>query len=258
MSGKKGARGVQSYQTLVQALTRDDPPKTWSLIVTVLGDLDAPAISGKDLGALLKSVDIKPEAVRVALHRLKQDGWITSQKTGRQVSYALSDHGRAETFAAQHDVYRRDVKFPDGWRVFAVPAEVEPHDSIVQLAKGLVAVPAAVAVRPNRGFEMRAVDPSLPPWMSDHLLPPRLLAQAGQMAQLAESLTGADLALSPREKVAARLLLLHYWRRMALRPATWAHIGLSPQGQVARCHRGVTQLLAATDAISVNVLHENY
>ena len=82
---------------LIEDLSSLETIKTWSLIVTLFGDLDGEpqvVLSGKDIGAILGHIGIKPEATRVALHRLKRDGWIDTQRAGREVFYSLSDRGK--------------------------------------------------------------------------------------------------------------------------------------------------------------------
>ena len=111
---------MSQFHPLIEDLLKLETPKTWSLIATIFGDLDGDSLSGKQIGALLSHAGIKPAASRVALHRLRNEGWIVSKKHGREVSYTLSDHARAETAAAQKDVYRRDVKFASGWNVLAL------------------------------------------------------------------------------------------------------------------------------------------
>ena len=56
-----------------------DPPRVWSFIVTSFGDLtreDDRYISSRTLNRLTAEIGVKPEATRVALHRLrKRTGW---------------------------------------------------------------------------------------------------------------------------------------------------------------------------------------
>ena len=72
-------------ETLIEDLSALEPIKTWSLIVTLFGDLNGQPVTGKQLGAILGRVGIKTEAMRVALHRLRKEGWIVSTKIGREV-----------------------------------------------------------------------------------------------------------------------------------------------------------------------------
>ena len=110
---------MSTVRTLIEDLANIEKIKTWSLIVTMFGDLDEchpQSLSGKEIGAILGHIGIKPEAVRVALHRLKKDGWIHATKSGREVEYGLSQNGLQETAAVYDDVYRRTVKYSNGWK----------------------------------------------------------------------------------------------------------------------------------------------
>ena len=62
------------FQKTIDALGGDDMPRVWSLIVTVFGDLaqrNGDEIAGPVLGEILAPVGVRPEAMRVALHRLR-------------------------------------------------------------------------------------------------------------------------------------------------------------------------------------------
>ncbi len=228
---------------ILDHLLRLENTKTWSLIATIFGDLDGDRLSGKQLGTLLAPLGVKPEATRVALHRLKKDGWITSEKTGREVLYSLSDHGRQETFAAQKDVYRRDVKFAAGWRLIMMPVETaKPHDGPhILIDRGLFLIPKGNGRLPVDALELSLVQP-IPEWFENGLAPPHVLAQAAQLTDLA----GQFLAGPRLGNISARLMFLHYWRKMALRTGTWAHIGLIPKGMMSKCHAAVTEVFEQT------------
>ncbi|WP_259940018.1 hypothetical protein [Sulfitobacter sp. M368] len=69
-------------------------------MISLFGDLAQGAgdrIDGPVLSAIMARQHIKPEAVRVALHRLRNDGWVTSEKSGRIRQHSLTDKGRRES-----------------------------------------------------------------------------------------------------------------------------------------------------------------
>ncbi|MBY5935189.1 hypothetical protein KUV51_19440 [Tateyamaria omphalii] len=240
---------VPDMHPFVTSLLQIEPPKTWSLIATMFGDLDGDSLSGKQIGALLADAGIKPEASRVALHRLRSDGWIVSHKTGREVSYALSDRGRAETFAAQKDVYRRDVKFSAGWQVYALDPGA-PMDACggITLGRNLVLAPEGKDFAD--ALTLSLADGDLPQWVADTLVAPHLLHQAHVLADLAACFEDVSGKLTAANATTARILFIHFWRKMALRTGVWAHISLVPSGEMARCHRVVTDLLDRTDQLT--------
>jgi len=92
--------------------------KPRALILDIFGDylryVDSEAKAG-DLVVLLGSLGVEPAATRMTLSRLKQEGWFTTRRVGRETIYRLSDHlleildeGRARIFAEYEDAW-------DGW-----------------------------------------------------------------------------------------------------------------------------------------------
>lgn len=215
--------------------------KTWSLIATILGDIEADCVSGRALWSLLGPLGIKAEAMRVALHRLKKEGWITSEKVGREVVYALSDRGLAETQVARTDVYRRDVKYSEGWQLALLgpaPAALEgPH---VVIDRALVLIPKAVL--PPSGAALAPAPHDLPDWFQNCLAPPHMRERAQHLSGLAR----VFLEQPSSDTTSVRLILLHHWRKMALRTGTWAHIFLEPDGAMARCHAAMRAIFEQT------------
>lgn len=220
-----------------------EPVKTWSLIATIFGDLEDGSVSGKQLKSLLEPLGIKPEAMRVALHRLKKDGWIVAQKSGREVTYQLSDAAQAETIAARGDVYRNSVKFAGGWQMILLAPETPPPEHPhVTIEKGCVLMPVGQSV-PQSALVLN-VQTELPLWFEKRLVPEHLLMQAAQLAQLAQQFHPTDL--SQDEAARSRLMFVHLWRKMALRLGTWAHIGLLPDGAMAKCHQAMMRVFTQT------------
>ena len=95
-------------KSLARHLNGGQPPRVWSLLVTIFGELaqDQNAeISGQTLRDLLDVIGVRPEAMRVALHRLRNEGWIDSRKTGRRSDYFLTPLGLTESMAASPLIY---------------------------------------------------------------------------------------------------------------------------------------------------------
>lgn len=149
---------LSDARTLIDDLNGVDTIKTWSLIITMLGDLGsnaAASLSGKEINLILGHIGIKSEATRVALHRLKKDGWLDTTKVGREVIYQLSENGLEQTSAAYEDVYREGIKYPDGWQLTLHP----PNDSALeeQNSHGIVLLKNVKLV--PRGGEMAGKQP---------------------------------------------------------------------------------------------------
>lgn len=87
--------------------------KVWSVLVTIVGDQTREPggfLPGPALSRITTSLTIRPEAHRVALHRLRKDGWITVTNDGRISLYALTDYGRVETKSVQGRGYAATVE----------------------------------------------------------------------------------------------------------------------------------------------------
>ena len=83
-------------------------PRVWSFIVTIFGDLareDSHYISSRTLNRLTAQIGVKPEATRVALHRLRKEDWLESTKFGRESHYRLTENGRALSREAAPRIY---------------------------------------------------------------------------------------------------------------------------------------------------------
>ncbi|MEM8579505.1 MAG: PaaX family transcriptional regulator, partial [Pseudomonadota bacterium] len=107
------------YAAALAALHDPGTLRVWSMIATAFGDLAltrGDAIPGPVLSALMAQMDIRPEATRVALHRLRGDDWVTSTKAGRTSLHALSAKGRRESNAAALRIYRRPETVPEAWQ----------------------------------------------------------------------------------------------------------------------------------------------
>lgn len=256
-------RADQAFSRAAAALAGEDPPRVWSLLVTAFGDLartEAARLSGPLLTRLLGRVEIRPEAIRTALHRLRRDGWIDASRRGREGSYALTARGLAESRAASPRIYGPAPAPPETWHLLiAGPGAAEgraAYEAALRL-QGSLALGDTVLMRPGpgpapeaaAGLLVLAVAPGrAPPWLADRLCPPDLAAAAAGFAQAAaraRASFGAADGLPPLDVAALRLLAVHGWRRVALRipvvppgflPATWA-------GEA--CRAEVSALLAA-------------
>lgn len=240
---------MSDARTLLDDLSCVDSIKTWSLIITMLGDFgnhgDA-SMSGKEINAILGHVGIKPEAVRVALHRLKKDGWLDTTKVGREVIYQLSKNGLEQTNAAYTDVYREDVKYPDGWQLTLNPqyeTALEEHKLHgIMLLKNVFLIPHCELGESEQFLEIEFDKNAIPSWFENKLVPAKILNVAKELTLLAEHFLASSKSLNDLDRVAVRLLFLHHWRKMALKENTWAHIWLCPEDVIAHYHRQVFEI----------------
>lgn len=225
------------FETARAALTDLGSAKVWSLIVTVMGDMTASAgatISGACLADILAPVGVRPEALRVALHRLRKDGWITSDKQGRSSHHSLTKSGLEQTRLAAPRIYDPAPEHNGPWHLFwASPERMgNPPAGTIKLARGVFlgqgAKPAA------KGFLcVTGAEPKVPDWLRNQLGPEPLVQGYNDLARALQTVTstlGAQPDLSPSEIACLRMLIVHYWRRNLLKhpdlpagffPADW-------------------------------------
>jgi phenylacetic acid degradation operon negative regulatory protein len=220
---------------IVDQLKRE-PSRTGSIVITVFGDAIVPRGGAVWLGTLLaffEALDIDSGVVRTAMSRLAADGWLERSKVGRNSFYRLASKGQHTFEAATQHIYDPP---PSDWtgrfelllignawdREAARDALLDAGFGSplpgVWVAPSGVPVPeeAARAIR----LEVSAEDDS----------GRRLLSESWPLARTAEAYQkfmktfaplsdwlGRGEALSEIDAFTARILLIHHYRRVALR-----------------------------------------
>jgi phenylacetic acid degradation operon negative regulatory protein len=211
----------------IELLSGCGPLKVWSVVVTVLGDLcTAPddRIGAKLLTALACRMGVTGQAVRVAVHRLRADGWIETERAGRESLYRLSQRGWAETQAVRPAIYAGTA--PPAGRPWLLVAP--PHLAAADFAARLPAT--AVALGPRTALVDAPPDPAdaemllaevhpeqIPGWVGDLLADPELRAEYARLADRAGRVTVGSAPRNLLDATVLRLLVLHHWRRLRLR-----------------------------------------
>jgi len=150
-------------------LTDGHTPRVWSLLVTVFGELaqdEGAQISALMLRQICALIGIKPEAMRVALHRLRKDGWIGNQRTGRSSAYFLTDWGRAQSAAASPRIYSAQSMSGHAWLVVCNPAQPQQHtgENGIWLSSNLLLTATALADS-DRFYTQIDDATGIPDWM---------------------------------------------------------------------------------------------
>lgn len=221
----------------VAALCPDRPPRAWSLIVTVLGDIGGETeISAARLQDIIGPLGVRAEAFRVAVHRLKGDGWLLARRDGRSSRYLLHSDRLAETRKASARIYDFAPKGGAGWAVVALAPDARPPETGAQIAPQLWLVPLGTP-----GWQMAPQDP-LPDWARAAVMP------AGLDQGYARLLTGLRaVAMMPDfqedEAAAIRVLIVHEWRRLVLRQGALPDAFLPSTCPAAECRAQVAELL---------------
>lgn len=195
---------------LIHALHTEGRLRVWSLVITVFGDIvqhRGGAISTARLGQLLGRVGIERGTLRTALSRLGRDGWVESERKGRTSLYRLSAKGLDRFAPATTRIYGAPRIGPvtkwafvlrltpsGGQEVVLSPADIGPGDADCRVIGELSTLSAAY-----RASLFSA-------------------AHSSALTALAADLTALRREISkPLDAAAARLLLIHRWRRIVLR-----------------------------------------
>lgn len=103
---------------------RTAPPRSKSLMVTLLGDSIAPRSGGLWLGELiqlLRPFHINERLVRTSIFRLAEEGWLEPQRQGRRSRYSLTPSGVQRIENAHRRIYDPPPQQWDGiWTVVAL------------------------------------------------------------------------------------------------------------------------------------------
>lgn len=239
---------TDAYKTHLAALRTLGGRRVWSLMISLFGDLaqaEGEAIEGPVLSSIMEPLDVKPEAVRVALHRLRNDGWITSTKSGRISSHALSAKGRAESIAASPRIYAKPGGMPGNWQVVLTEdAHIGAEAGFTTIAPR-IHVGAAALETPEGALALQGN--TVPDWLRSQAEPTHL---RGEYRALQRTLAALHDALPtattlPTEEIAAlRCLIVHNWRRLVLKHPALPAALISPDWPGQQCHVLVSALLA--------------
>lgn len=198
--------------------------RVWSLIITFFGDavaLRGGRVALSTLRDAMGLLDIEPGAVRTALSRLANEGWVERQREGRLSFYKLTDQGRAAFDEPTRRIYAAAARDWDGQWTVAIDAD---DNASLLSDRGFVALggkawlrvggdagtlPAGMLVISGKGSELPASLLSL--WQIDEHA-----AHYGAFIDNWQDFAAPE-TLSPGDAMAARTLLIHHWRRIVLR-----------------------------------------
>lgn len=115
----------KATHALLARFHRQRPVRSGSLLITVLGDSIAPRGGIVTLGSLIRLAapfGLPERLVRTSVGRLAQDGWLSSNREGRQSEYFLTDHGRKRFAEATARIYREALQSWDRtWTLLFLP-----------------------------------------------------------------------------------------------------------------------------------------
>ncbi|WP_299586212.1 PaaX family transcriptional regulator C-terminal domain-containing protein [uncultured Tateyamaria sp.] len=236
---------TDAHTQAIRALADLGPLRVWSVLVTVFGDL-APndLLDGPTLSAIMSAIGIKPEATRVALHRLRSDGWIASQKRGRTSLHSLTEQGRRDSEAARPRIYGTPDQMGRGTYALIMPDAGTALDPALyaQIAPRVYLAADATPL-PESAMQLAPMD--LPPWLGAQLEPTALRDAYKALHAVLMDVDAElrDVQLTPLEVAVLRVMIVHAWRRLTLRHPDLPRASHSPDWRGHDCRALVTGLL---------------
>lgn len=244
----------QWFETSIGLLSDPLNQRVWSIIISLFGDMAQQPknqISGAALTRIITPMGIKPEAIRVALHRLRKDGWIESARSGRASIHYLTEYGRSQCTAVIPRIYAREPGVPQNWHVLiATDACGQAALDEALLLPGYIAVNRTTALgsgpKPAKTQDLLALDASnlsLPDWFKAQLFPADLSSSCATLLRAITEIPAPAPGLESAQIASLRTLIVHRWRRVVLRhpdlPASFHPTGWPGDA----CRAGVFSLL---------------
>lgn len=242
-----------------------------AFIVTLYGDVVAPRGGELWMGNIIEAceaVGIGESRVRTAVSRLVTGGQLVGYKEGRRSYYRLTPEAEREFQRAARLIYAPPRAEPlRGWHMVILPVG-EDREALLSRLTALrfgLALPH-LAIRPDRGEALPALGaPHFRATTEDDLT--TLAAQAWDLPGLQEDMTRflsgfSDVTTTGPDALGLRLLLVHAFRRIALRDPALP-LGMLPEGWPAPQTRALFARLylalspAADTAVAANFIDRN-
>jgi len=217
-------------------LLKREPSRTGSIVITVFGDAIVPRGGSVWLGTLLeffRTIDIDSGVVRTAMSRLAADGWLERQRVGRNSFYRLVKKGRQTFDAATKHIYDPQVSDWTGRFELLLIGNGEDRDASREALKnagfgsplpGVWIAPSGVPIPEEAAhairLEVSAEDDSGRRLLSESWPLDRTADAYLKFMKIFEPLRGWIDRREPLADVdafTARILLIHYYRRVVLR-----------------------------------------
>lgn len=244
----------RKFDDIVRELSSCGSSRTWSILVTIFGDLAQNSddeISGPLLSSLTQMIGIKPQAMRVALHRLRRDGWIVTKKSGRTSRHRLSDYGLEQSAIASPRIYSREIKTPDIWHVIITDPDAQSDEKSLVIS-GYRKILSEVYIGSGTGpvntegaLVISGNISKIPDWLQTSIAKANTCEEYSDFNQslvYVKQVLNGGYKPTPMETAVIRTLIVHNWRRIVLRQPDMS-VELLPNSPSSGCRNSVWELL---------------
>ena len=230
-----------ALEVLIDNYHSQERLRVWSLVITIFGDAVKPRGGEFWLGSLQDLMDrlrIESSAVRTAMSRLTADGWLTRERRGRKSYYRLAAAGESEFADAARKIYAPQRRSWSGeWTIIILTGRAGEYREARRRqlrAEGYGSLSPTVFLRPvgenhaavsNRAdeivFQSRlegetdAADLIMKGWRLSYV--DAGYAQFIETFSRLQQVLQGEPEMDPLAAMAARSLLIHNFRKVALR-----------------------------------------
>lgn len=254
------------FENLVSAFTAQTNLRVWSVLVSLLGDLvreEKQELSNAVVTTTLGHLGIRPEAVRVALHRLKKDDWITTRKLGRSSYVSLSAQGRKTSIEAAKQIYDFAPISNETWHILiSQNAKVSgPWDD---KANGYLSLGSNVWFGKGNAPKFPEIlcfeghPKTLPNWIIEAAFSDDLIETSTRLeTALRETKRYLKTSnLNPLEQIAIRVLVVHEWRKLLFRLPPLPETSIPKAAPIASCRRLTQECLDLLPKVMLSILND--
>lgn len=217
------------FEQALDILLSGTTPRVWSFVASIFGDLARHSndeLSANLINQMTSMIRIKPEATRVALHRLRKEDWITMRKSGRNSIYSLTDKGLHQSQIASKRIYGSETQYDQHWHLILTQEAKakgpwnDPSNGYVAFGQNSFFANGNAPKDCEGHFIISGAIGTVPSWVKDKLSDP---VKDIYFKHLAHQFNAFEKAVSSNEQfdplqiAVLRSLLVHCWRRAILR-----------------------------------------